>query len=489
VDGRARLPLRDSGGGIIATLDWAPPAVGAALLWKSLPTTLLLIICLGTMAWHLYQKGHRAAQALVENEARAFRLASHKSEFLTSMSHEIRTPLNGVLGMAQSLKADALPPAQREKVAVILDTGQILLAMLNDVFDLSKIEAGKFEIFAVDDDLVQAIYATRQSLQPNAEAKGLNIDLSCPPDFPHWLRYDPVRVRQCVSNLLANAIKFTDAGTITVTLAAEARDAVYAVSIDVADTGSSITPDRMARLFSAFTQADGAASHRFGETGLGLAITRQLARLMGGDVTVVSEPDKGVAFTFTFQAAAATRREDELEILEQASVLHVPDDYKFSDTKILVTEDNAINRQVIKLLLAPLGVSIAEAENGRAALEMLAAEPFDLVLLDIHMPIMDGVQTIDAIRRSQASWRTIPVIALTADATSGARERYLALGMNDYMSKPLDQSELHAKMFALLDKLYRPAEMVRDIVGPSVPGVSQEELTDLFAQIDRARAN
>ncbi len=278
--GRAQLLLRDSQDNIVATLQWAPPALGTALLRKSLPTTLLLFMCLGAIGWRLFQKGHRAAQALVESEARAFDLASHKSQFLANMSHEIRTPLNGVLGMAQSLNSDALSLAQRQKVAIILDTGNTLMAVLNDVLDLSKIEAGKLEISPVDDDILKTLESIR------------------------WL----------------------------------------------------------------------------------------------------------------FQSQAAAKMPDKTELLQ---------------TKILLTDDNAINRQIVRLLLAPLGVNIAEAENGRVALEKLAAEPFDLVLLDIHMPVMDGCRTIEAIRRSEASWRTIPVMALTADATNGARERYLALGMDD----------------------------------------------------------
>jgi signal transduction histidine kinase/response regulator of citrate/malate metabolism len=487
--GRAQLPLRDSDDNIVATLEWAPPALGAALLQKSLPTTLLLIMGLGALAWRLYQKGHRAAQALVESEARASDLASHKSQFLANMSHEIRTPLNGVLGMAQSLNSEALSPAQREKVAVILDTGNTLMTVLNDVLDLSKIDAGKLEIAPIDDDIVKTIGSIRWLFQPQAEAKGLRIDLSYPPDFPHWLHYDPVRIRQCMSNLLSNAVKFTETGVIAIKLSAEERDGGHDVSIVVADTGIGMTPDTLAKLFSAFTQGDGSTLRRFAGTGLGLAIARQLARMMGGDVAATSEPGKGSTFTFTFRAAAATRRDDDHQVLAETSIQQVPDGCDLLQARVLLTDDNAINRQVVRLLLAPLGVSVAEAENGRVALEKLAQERFDIVLLDIHMPVMDGWQTIEAIRRSEASWRTIPVMAVTADATKGARERYLALGMNDYMSKPVDQRLLHTKIFALLGKTQAPAEAVHANSGPSASGIAQDELDGLFRQMDRARAS
>jgi signal transduction histidine kinase/CheY-like chemotaxis protein len=480
--GRAQLLLRDSEDSIVATLEWAPPAIGAALLRKSLPTTLLLIVCLSAVAWHLFLKSHRAARALVASEARALHLASHKSQFLSNMSHEIRTPLNGVLGMAQSLNADPLSLVQREKVAVILDTGNRLMTILNDVLDLSMIEAGKLEISAGDDDIVQAVASIRWLFLPQAEAKGLGIDLHCPPAFPRWLHYDPVRIRQCMSNLLSNAIKFTEAGTIAITLSAKEADAGHTVSIVVEDTGIGMAPDTVEKLFSAFSQADASTSRRFGGTGLGLVIARELAQMMGGDLTVASEAGAGSAFTFTFQAAAATQQHDDREILAQADAQQAPENRDLRHAKILLTDDNAINRQVVRLLLAPLGVSIAEAENGRVALEKLAAERFDVVLLDIHMPVMDGWETIQAIRRSEASWRTIPVIAVTADATSGARERYLALGMNDYMPKPVDRRQLHDKLFAILGTLDSPAVPIDVTVPPSDPVISQEDLDGLLGQ-------
>ena len=487
--GRAQLLLRDSEDNVVATLEWAPPALGTALLRKSLPTTLLLFMCLSAVGWRLFQKGHRAAQALVASEARAFELASHKSQFLANMSHEIRTPLNGVLGMAQSLNSDALSLAQRQKVAIILDTGNTLMAVLNDVLDLSKIEAGKLEICPVDDDIVNTLGSIRWLFQPQADAKGLSIELCCPPDFPRWLNYDPVRVRQCMSNLLSNAIKFTEAGTITVTLSAQERQAGHVISISVADTGIGMTPDVVAKLFSTFTQADASTSRRFAGTGLGLAIARQLARMMGGDVTAASEPGKGATFTLTFHAASAIRREGDIAVLADAGRSQPPDRGELLQTKILLADDNAINRQIVRLLLAPLGVSIVEAENGRVALEKLEAEHFDLVLLDVHMPVMDGCRTIEAIRRSEASWRTIPVVALTADATSGARERYLALGMDDYMSKPVDQRQLHAKIFTVMRKSSKPAEAIGAIADPSDQDIPQADLDRLFGTMVRAQVN
>ena len=324
-----------------------------------------------------------------------------KSEFLANMSHEIRTPLNGVLGMAQSLQADALLLPQREKVAIILDSGNMLMALLNDVLDLSRIEAGKLEISGADGDIVKAVELIRLLFLPQAEEKGLTIGFYCPPDFPRWLNYDPVRIRQCVTNLLSNAIKFTETGSISIEMSAEPCDAGHLVSVAVADTGIGMTPDTMARLFSSFTQADNSISRRFGGSGLGLTIARQLARMMGGDVTVVSEAGMGSIFTLSVRARPATWQENDLGRTGDAVTPQAPDTRKLRHARVLVTDDNAVNRLVVRLFLASLELSIAEAGNGREALEKLAAEPFDLVLLDVHMPIMNGRQTIEAIRSSR----------------------------------------------------------------------------------------
>ena len=418
------------------------------LSWQDDGTAKSIIgTLIDTSRWKTLEAELRAAKESAELSNQS------KSEFLANMSHEIRTPLNGVLGMAQSLENDQLPPAQREKVEIILDSGKTLMAVLNDVLDLSKIEAGKLEISRADLDFVKAVESVRRLFQPQAEEKGLNIEFKCPADFPRWLHFDPVRIRQCLSNLVSNAIKFTETGTVTIGLSAEEREDGYLISVGVSDTGIGMSPETAKKLFSAFTQADGSTSRRFGGTGLGLAIARQLAQLMDGEVTVASEEAKGSKFTFTFRAAAALSREESHAAAEPGSTpvwSGARDDRPLKHGRILLADDNLVNRQVIKMLLSPLGVTISEATNGLEALQKLAMEPFDLVLLDVHMPVMDGCQAIAAIRAAPESWSTIPVIALSADAMRGDREKYLALGMSDYLSKPVDQRELHAKMFAFL---------------------------------------
>jgi signal transduction histidine kinase/ActR/RegA family two-component response regulator len=375
-----------------------------------------------------------------------------KSKFLANMSHEIRTPLNGVLGMAQSLQEEGLTAPQREKVEIILGSGSTLMALLNDVLDLSKIEAGKLEISRCDGDIARDIGQIRQLFLPQAEEKGLTIEVSYAPSFPRWLSFDPVRIRQCVSNLLSNAIKFTEGGAVNIDISAKAdAEGGHLIEIAVSDTGIGMSQETMAELFNAFTQADGSTSRRFGGTGLGLAIARSLARNMGGDVTAQSELGSGSRFTFSFRAAPAEQQERE-RVPQERKEDWQAHSWQLTHKRVLLTDDNAVNRKVVSLFLAPLGLSIVEAENGRQALDKLAAEHFDLLLLDLHMPVMDGEQTIKAIRRAPQPWNAIPVIALTADAMIGDRERYLSLGMNDYMSKPIDQQQLRAKVAALLSR-------------------------------------
>jgi PAS domain S-box-containing protein len=390
-------------------------------------------------AWKTIEGELRAAKEVAEASSSA------KSQFLANMSHEIRTPLNGVLGMAQALEADALTPAQKEKVAIILDSGKSLMALLNDVLDLTKIEAGKMEISAVPGDFLHTMKRTRQLFQATAEEKGLDLLVRFDSNFPQRLSYDPTRVRQCVSNLLSNAIKFTSQGSVEVGISSKLVGAgEHIVAVEVVDTGIGMSEETTAKLFSVFTQADGATTRRFGGSGLGLAISRQLARMMGGDITVTSRAGKGSTFTFTFraqEAAAATGS------ARSATPARPADAAKRSlrGLRVLLTDDNAINRQVIKLFLAPQGCDIIEATNGKEALDLIAQHEVDIVLLDVHMPVMDGKEAIQRLR-AEPRWKDLPVIALTADAMSGDREKYLALGMTDYVSKPVDQRELIAKM-------------------------------------------
>ena len=389
--------------------------------------------------------------ALLKAKAQAEAATIAKSNFLAAMSHEIRTPLNGILGMAQVLSSDTLSDDQRERVNVIAESGQTLMALLNDVLDISKIEAGKLEIAAVDGDLHLTLERVRQLFLNRAQERGLSVTVEIDDALPPRMCYDPVRVRQCIGNLLSNAIKFTETGSVTVKLTgAQRADGDWAMRISVRDTGIGMNEETLARLFGAFTQGDATITRRFGGTGLGLAITRQLARLMGGDVSVESKSGEGSTFHLTFIAGphieTAETSEEGNSVTDEARTRTHP----IMGARVLLVDDNAVNRQIVRLFMMQMSPQIVEAANGQEALARLAEQSFDLVLLDVHMPVMDGRETIARIRASDQAWKDIPVIALTADAMSGDRERYLGMGMNDYISKPIDARELATKYVSLL---------------------------------------
>ncbi len=372
-----------------------------------------------------------------------------KSNFLASMSHEIRTPMNGILGMAQSLDTGDLPGNEREKVSIILDSGSSLMAVLNDVLDFSKIEAGKFDICPAPNDIVHTTDRVVRLFETHARDKDITLAFHHDAAMPRNLVYDAERVRQCISNLVSNALKFTPGGRIDVHVTSRPVSETEAmIFVSVKDTGIGMAPDVQSRLFKPFTQADSSIGRQYGGTGLGLAISLRLAQLMGGGMSVQSAPGLGSLFTLTFRAGVQDMPKPVAQPIAAETARATPQGLR--GLRVLLTDDNAINRQVVKLFLAPHGCVISEAVNGQDALDKLAAAEFDLVLLDVHMPVMDGKEAIQRIRTSDQPWRTIPVIALTADAMSGDREKLIAIGMSDYLSKPVDQRALVARMNAAL---------------------------------------
>jgi signal transduction histidine kinase/FixJ family two-component response regulator len=421
------------------------------------------------------------ADRLASETDKAHAASRAKSDFLATMSHEIRTPLNGVLGMAQALAMDDLTPSQRERLDVILSSGETLTALLNDILDLSKIEAGKMEIAPVDSSLSAVLVRAVKLFGPRASEKGLSFALVREDDGPDWFSLDRVRLHQCVANLVSNAIKFSSTGGVSIAYStrALAGNEMFALRIAVRDTGIGMDETAMARLFTPFTQADGSTTRRFGGTGLGLAITRRLARMMGGDITVASRPGEGATFTLTLEARkvaprAATPRPDTIAASTASN----------GPVRILVVDDNATNRQVAKLFLATLHTEIAEAANGAEALDLLAARTFDVVLLDVHMPVMDGCEAIRRIRASGQPWRNLPVIALTADAMEGDRERFVAMGMTDYIAKPIDRRLLLNAIHAATSRGAPAPELSRrDETVAAVP-----DLSDILGAIDKAVA-
>jgi signal transduction histidine kinase/ActR/RegA family two-component response regulator len=347
-----------------------------------------------------------------------------KSQFLATMSHEIRTPLNGVLGMAQIMERHPLVEPQRERLQTIQSSAKALLSIVNDVLDISKIEAGKLDIAPTEFDLREFALRLVQLYEPLAREKGVDFRLSVDGGGPD-LRYgDDVRLRQIVSNLVSNALKFTSQGEIAVRFSLSGED----VMCEVRDTGSGISPADLPHVFDRFVQADGSNIRTVGGTGLGLAICRELAELMGGEISARSTPGAGSTFSLRVPMPAG-----------QGTVAEAPP-VAAPGRRLLVVDDNATNRLILQTILEEFGLASAIAVNGREALEAWNAEPWAAILMDIHMPEMDGLDATRAIRERerQTSQARTPIIAVTASVLSHETDAYRSAGMDDVAAKPVD---------------------------------------------------
>jgi len=370
------------------------------------------------------------------DEAEAASLA--KSAFLATMSHEIRTPLNGVLGMAQAMAADQLPMAQRERLDVVRQSGESLLAILNDMLDLSKIEAGKLEIETIAFDLGDMSRGVHATFTALAHKKGLSFALDMDRAGGVYLG-DPTRTRQVLYNLISNAVKFTETGEIRVTF----DYADGALTTTVMDTGIGMSAEVLAGLFSKFTQADTSTTRRFGGTGLGLSICKELAELMDGSIRATSEEGRGSVFVFRIPMV---RVGDTRDAGADPTAVEA---HRSLDIRVLAAEDNSVNQLVLKTLLNQIEVAPVIVDNGQLALDAWEAGDWDVILMDVQMPIMDGLTAVRAIRRREAALgrpRT-PILALTANAMSHQIAEYMACGMDGYVVKPIES----LKLFEALD--------------------------------------
>jgi signal transduction histidine kinase/ActR/RegA family two-component response regulator len=380
--------------------------------------------------------------ALAGATARAEAASRAKSQFLANMSHEIRTPMNGVIGMAELLAATPLDTSQREVTETIRSSGQILLAIINDILDLSTIESGQLALDKEPFPLASVLSQAVKVVSPAAAAKGLSLDIDADTALPTHLIGDRLRLGQVLVNLLSNAVKFTETGRVTLStrlMPATAATAA-AIRIEVRDTGIGIEPERLARLFQPFEQGDASMSRRFGGTGLGLAISKRLVELMDGKLWGESQPDLGSTFILELPVRAAAAPSEPSRPVRVAVAERTP----VANLRLLIAEDNLVNQRVASRMLQKLGYKADVVENGRLAVEAVERQAYDVIFMDVQMPELDGLEATRRIRArpGRGPW----IVALTAHALEEDRRQCLAAGMNDFLSKPVQLTELTAAL-------------------------------------------
>lgn len=427
-----------------AAIALSAPQVGALHVAVTLAAVASMYVYVVEAAFHREAIERRLADAVAharakEEEAEAANAA--KSAFLATISHEIRTPLNGVLGMAQAMARDELKPAQAERLAIIRQSGETLIGLLNNVLDLSKIEAGQMSIEAIPFDLVDLLDSACAAFASLAAEKDLSLELHIEGAADGVFEGDPTRLRQVISNLVSNAVKFTERGGVSIT--AEHRP--EGLAIRVADTGPGMNDEQKARLFSRFAQLEASITRRFGGTGLGLAISHELAGLMGGKLSAQSTPGEGSVFVLTLPLPRVGDRP------EPQHDDHVGQAGALSHLRVLAAEDNAVNQVVLKALLAPLGVQPVVVDDGAEAVVAWEGADWDLILMDIRMPVMDGLSATREIRtREMAQNRPrTRIIGLSADAMAHQIEALLAAGMDGHVAKPIEVERLYEALEAV----------------------------------------
>ena len=446
---------------IIAVSQWGTPLFWPFLAVLPFTAAGLFVLVTMTMMREERIRAFQAHQAHLIEELEAARDKANaandaKSNFLGIISHELRTPMNGVLGAAQLLSATRLENTQREYLSIIRNSGDNLLSLLNDILDMTKIEAGKMTFEVVDVSVEDLHRRVTGPFQAQAEAKGLMFEATYEGDIPAIVRGDPLRVCQVIHNLLSNAVKFTDTGTVAYTVTGKRlADRRVAFEFSVTDSGTGIAPDDLERLFQPFTQVDASSTRRFGGTGLGLTISRRMANIMGGDIAVTSELGKGSTFTFAVEAEvvewAAPKAVEEI-------TAEVEDGRQMS---VLIVEDHPVNRMILEAWMSSAGHVSTAAENGQLALDACAEQPFDLIIMDVNMPVMDGLTATRHIREGGGTNAGTPIVVLSASARSEDHAAGLEAGADAYLNKPIDFAAL-AQMMAHVGE---GREALRELMG------------------------
>jgi signal transduction histidine kinase/CheY-like chemotaxis protein len=429
-------------GVVIAASLWGTPEFWQFLAVVPFTGAGLFVLVMMTMLREERIRAFQEHQAHLIEELEAARdkanaASDAKSNFLGVISHELRTPMNGVLGAAQLLAATRLESTQRDYLSIIRNSGDNLLSLLNDILDMTKIEAGKMTFEIVDVSVEDLHKRVTGPFQAQAEAKGLNFSTRFEGDIPAVVRGDPLRVCQVIHNLLSNAVKFTDKGEVAYLVRGERlENGRVRFDFAVTDSGAGIAPDDLACLFQPFTQVDASSTRRFGGTGLGLTISRRMANIMNGDISVASTLGEGSTFTFTVEA-------DVVEWTRQQAAEPVHAEIKDGQAlSVLVVEDHPVNRMILEAWMGSAGHASATAENGQVAVDAAGEQRFDLIIMDVNMPVMDGLTATRAIRAGAGPNHDTPIVVLSASARREDHAAGLEAGADAYLNKPIDFAAL-----------------------------------------------